>query len=108
MHGYHRVAAYMSTHGELAIFRRFSRLNLLNLLYLQAEITRLEHRLAQVAEQNTNLDSAKDWYELCHSEEDKDQQQHTLTLEIQEKLTEYSMYIQSDYYSHADFTSVIH
>ena len=88
--GYHRVAAYMSTHGQLAIFRRFSKLNHLNLLYLQAEITRLEHRLEEVAEHNTNVESAKDWYELCHSEQNKDQEQYILTLEIQEKLNQYS------------------
>jgi hypothetical protein len=92
MEGYHKVAAYMSVHGQLAIFRRFSRLNLLNLLYLQAEITRLEQRLIDVAEENKNADSAKDWYELCHSEQTQDRRQHLLTLEVREHLDKYSEY----------------
>ena len=91
MHGYHKVAEYMSSHGEVAILRRFSRLNLLNLLYLQADIMRLEHRLLEIVDQNANIVTAKDWYELCNSPEPKDQMQLGLTLEIQEKLDQFSM-----------------
>jgi hypothetical protein len=90
MHGYHRIAEYMSSHGEVAILRRFSRLNILNLLYLQADIVRLEHRLFEIVEQNTNITSAKDWYELCTSPEDTDRLQLSLTLELQEKLDNFS------------------
>ena len=93
MDGYHKVAEYTSSHGEVAILRRFTRLNLLNLLYLQADITRLEHRLFEVVDQNTNIITAKDWYELCNSPEDKDQVQLGLTLELQEKLDHFSAYL---------------
>jgi len=93
MQGYHKVAEYMSSHGEVAILRRFTRLNLLNLLYLQADIMRLEHRLFEVVDQNTNITTAKDWYELCNSPEDKDQVQLGLTLELQEKLDHFSAYL---------------
>jgi len=90
MHGYHKVANYMSSHDQVAIFRRFTRLNLLNLLYLQADIMRLEHRLFEVVEQNTNIVTAKDWYELCNSPQDKDQVQLGLTIGLQEKLDHFS------------------
>jgi hypothetical protein len=93
MHGYHKVAEYMSSHGEVAIIRRFTRLNLLNLLYLQADIMRLEHRLLEVVDQNTNIVTAKDWYELCNSQEHQDQVQLALTLELQEKLDHFSAYL---------------
>lgn len=92
MHGYHKVAEYMSSHGEVTILRRFTRLNLLNLLYLQADVMRLEHQLFEVVDQNTNITTAKDWYELCNSPEDIDQVQLGLTLELQEKLDHFSAY----------------
>jgi hypothetical protein len=97
MHGYHKVAEYMSSHGEVAILRRFTRLNLLNLLYLQADIMRLEHRLFEVVDENTNITSAKDWYALCNSPEDRDQVQLGLTLELQEKLDHFSAYTSHGY-----------
>jgi hypothetical protein len=90
MQGYHRVAEYMNAHAEVAIFRRFTRLNLLNLLYLQADITRLEQRLFEVVNENTNIETARDWYELCRSLEDQDQVQLMLTQELQGKLDQYS------------------
>ena len=63
---------------------------MLNLLYLQADITRLEHRLFELVDQNTNVTTAKDWYELCNSSEHDDQVQLGLTLELQEKLDSFS------------------
>ena len=45
MEGYPAFAEVMSTNDCLGIFRRFSTLNVLNLLYMQAEISDLELEL---------------------------------------------------------------
>lgn len=45
MEGYPALAEAMSTDEGLDIFRRFSALNVLNLLYMQAEIIELEMEL---------------------------------------------------------------
>lgn len=45
MEGYPALAEVMSTNDGLDIFRRFSALNALNLLYMQAEILDLELEL---------------------------------------------------------------
>jgi hypothetical protein len=90
MIGYHRVAEFMSAHGEIAILRRFGRLNMLNLMYLQAEITNLEHELDEMASQNPNIKAAKDWVTLSESTHDEDRLQWALTLELRKKLSEFS------------------
>lgn len=92
MTGYRRVAEFMSTHGEVAILRRFGKLNMLSLLYSQAEITRLEHELNEVASQNPNITSARDWVTFCNSPEDHDKLQYQLALELQEKLIRFSWF----------------
>lgn len=43
--GYHKLASFMASENESAIFRRFTRLNLLNLMSLQAELMELEEDL---------------------------------------------------------------
>lgn len=90
MTGYHRIAEFMSAHGDVAIIRRFGKLNMLNLLYMQADLTRLEDQLSQIANQNPNITAAKDWVTLCESAQDQDQLQHRLTLEMREKLGRFS------------------
>jgi hypothetical protein len=40
--GYHKLAAFMASQKETAIFCRFTKLNLLNLMSLQAELIELE------------------------------------------------------------------
>jgi len=80
MIGYHRVAEFMSAHGEIAILRRFGRLNMLN----------LEHELDEMASQNPNIKAAKDWVTLSESTHDEDRLQWALTLELRKKLSEFS------------------
>lgn len=93
--GYAKIAMTMSHHGELAIFRRFSKLNLQNLLYLQAELTNLEKDLGELVERD-KLDAsrgfyAKDWWSLAESsDEEEGQEQWDKVLQIREKLKEYS------------------
>src|SRR5450756_978699 len=94
--GYAKIAALMSHHGELAIFRRFSKLNFQNLLYLQAELTHLEADLKRVvvrdkADPNRAL-YTNFWWHLAQSEEDhNDRDQWDKVLQVREKLKEYSM-----------------
>ena len=85
----------MSHHGELAIFKRFSRLNLQNLLYLQAELTHLEADLNVLAERDladpNRSTYAGDWWYLAHYEApDDEKDQWDKVLQIREKLKEYS------------------
>lgn len=42
--GYHTLASLMGRDGEYAIFRKFSSLNMLNLMTLQAELLELENK----------------------------------------------------------------
>lgn len=97
--GYAKIASLMSHHGELAIFRRFSQLNLQTLLYLQAELTHLEADLKRVAvrdhaDPDRNL-YTKYWWSLAQSEEDEEKEQWDKVLQIREKLKEYSMISQT-------------
>lgn len=93
--GYAKIAHTMNHHGELAIFRRFGKLNLQNLLYLQAELTHLEKDLDELVERD-KLDTSrefytKDWWSLAESSDnEEDQEQWDKVLQIREKLKEYS------------------
>jgi hypothetical protein len=93
--GYAKIATLMSHHGEFAIFRRFSKLNFQNLLYLQAELTHLEADLKEVAVRDqADPDRAiysKYWWYLAQSDEEHDdREQWEKVLQIREKLREYS------------------
>ena len=72
MEGYAKVAHLMSKYDELAVLRRFERLNIQNLLYAQAEIVHLEEGLAKLvardAEDPEKGDYTKDWCSLAHGE----------------------------------------
>lgn len=97
----------MSTHPEIAIFRKFSTLNAQNLLYLQAELVYLESKLQRHASEDRQAGIAAerigtkcadklkydtDWYMLANSdEEDEDSLQWQTVLEIRGKLKEYSV-----------------
>lgn len=67
--GYSKVAQTMACHDELGIFRRFRKLGLQNLLYLQAELTHLEKDLEDLAQRDANYQRrsmhSKDWYSLA-------------------------------------------
>jgi hypothetical protein len=92
--GYAKIASLMSQHGELAIFRRFSQLNLQSLLYLQAELTHLEADLKRFAERDhadpDRADYAKYWWFMAQSKDDEEKDQWDKVLQIREKLKEYS------------------
>lgn len=96
LEGYAKISDLMSRHDEFAIFRRFSNLNFLNVLYLQAELSHLEEDLRAIVEADkTDPDRiyyTKHWYSLAHSENDDDKEQWEKFSQIREKLLEYSRF----------------
>jgi len=94
--GYERLAQFMGTYPELAIFRRFGALNLQNLLYLQAELLHLEDELKEIIkEDNENPNRfvfSRNWYALHQASFDGEQnRQYRILIEIRERLHQYSM-----------------
>jgi hypothetical protein len=93
--GYAKIAPFMGRHGDLTIFRRFNRLNLQNLLYLQAQFTHMEKDLDELVERDKTDTSrvfyTRDWWALAESSEDKEgQEQWEKVVQIRETLKEYS------------------
>lgn len=88
----------MASHDEFAMFRRFKKLNCLNLLYLQAEIMELEDSLdAPSATDDDGSEAAhrkqfaSDWQYLSQKQADnKHHPQWDKFLHLRERLTEYS------------------
>lgn len=97
--GYAKIAKLMSHHSELAVFRCFTKLNLQNLLYLQAELTHLEDELSCLAERDKDNPNrqfySKDWWSLAILEDDDEnaREQWEKVIEIRGKLKEYSKFV---------------
>lgn len=94
--GYRRLADFMAWNPSYAIFYRFRAANALNLLGLQAEISRLESRLLQttIQDENQAQDPVKktyqnDWTSLQDGE-GGNSQQWKLILDLRQRLNEYS------------------
>lgn len=96
MADYNKLADLVSAHEELAIFRRFGRLNAKNLLYLQADLAHLESELENIElEDKHSEDSEKSAYgnslfDLRDSEGTCKDLQWRKVLEIRKKLRAYS------------------
>jgi hypothetical protein len=90
------MAQLMGSESELGILRRFSKLNMQNLLYLQAELLHLESELEEraVADHSSNHPKkafySRDWWSLSNSRDDGEDKQWRKVLEIRAKLNEYS------------------
>ena len=93
--GHAKVATMMSHYNEFAIFRKFSKLNYQNLLYLQAELTHLEANLKKLADRDGRDPNrtyySKDWWFLAQNEEHDSREQWQKFLQIRNKLKEYSI-----------------
>lgn len=95
--GYAAIADYFDHDRNIPILRRFRRLNVLNLLYMQAELFHLERELQSIAEEDatssdqTRQDFAYSILNLRASAETVDGFQWEKILEIRTKLEEYSM-----------------
>jgi hypothetical protein len=97
--GYDRLAAMMSAHPELAIFRRFGQLSTEMILYYQAEITVLENRLRQARmedKMSSNLDRQKhnlSWMALAMSSNydggTPEREQYEIIMALRELLPRY-------------------
>jgi hypothetical protein len=98
MEGYAQVAWRMSAYKETAIIRRFAELNVHNILYMQAELSRLEDRMKEKEQESCfSRDDrrrcyARDGHTLSNAKaaDGGDESQWQLFLEIREKLEEYS------------------
>ncbi|KAK0734911.1 hypothetical protein B0T26DRAFT_690073 [Lasiosphaeria miniovina] len=82
----------MGGDSELAIFRRFSRLNMLALLKLQADMVRLEHEFDGIVQEDAaaGRDFHASFEKLLASDYGSHSGQLDLLARIQEKLKEYS------------------
>ncbi|KAI0381477.1 hypothetical protein F5Y04DRAFT_281007 [Hypomontagnella monticulosa] len=96
--GYERLAGYMSRHPELGIFRRFGALGHENLLYYQAELSRLEVRLRFVQARDRASDNehrkqyGRAWIRLSESAKSDDpvnSEQYNLIMSLRELMGEY-------------------
>ena len=95
MDGYHRLGALMSTTPTIAIFRRYSHLNVQNLLWMQAEINELEQDLQDLAWEDKfsghpeREKFSREWWRMAHAQ-GADSLQWRKWLEIRSKLDNYS------------------
>ena len=95
--GYPKLARLMSLNAETAIFRRFSELNMINLLRLQAELHDLEHQLQEIRDEDAQSgDPVRSSYTMDFRlmrdwKETGDSLQYDLLVSIGEKLQQYSL-----------------
>jgi hypothetical protein len=96
MADYGRLAALMGTHQELALFRKFARLNAKNLLYMQSELMHLEVELENVELENGGSGDPEKMafivslFDLKDSSGTENDLQWRKVLEVREKLNCYS------------------
>lgn len=95
--GYSGLAKFMLRSPDVAIFRKFGLLNMMNLLRLQAELHDLEQQLEEVwKEDRTCDDPVRNLYGLDFrfmkmNAEEGDSTQYDLLEDIGKKLKDYSM-----------------
>lgn len=102
MEGYAQIAWRMANHSDLAIFRRFAALQAQDLLYRQAELRVLEIKLRKQELTNSRSQNerqtwySRDWQTLSKAEhaEGTTETQWRTSLEIRDKLAEYSEQLQ--------------
>ena len=91
--GYPQIAKLMSSHGELAILRKFSHLSALNLLHMQAELLHLEEKYHQYSKNDeaypSRVHRSRDWWSLTQIDCEEKSEQWDVLLEIRKKLNEY-------------------
>jgi hypothetical protein len=101
LEGYDRHAAFIASDKGLSIFRRFARLNVKNLLYLQAEIVILADELKGIIQEDKDSSNPerKDFpFSVWCLKDSLDQQptQWEKFIEIRRLLNEYSKQIVSN------------
>ena len=95
--GYSKLAALYGQKPEVAILKRFGRLNAENLLLLQAELLLLEQELKDIVAEDLRSENeqvrlyARSWWAMKHySQHGGDSLQWQKRIEIKKKLKEYS------------------
>ena len=90
--GYHKLAAIMSDDKDIAIFRRFDDLNLLNLLSLQAEILELRQSLRRTCslDDNHGQENVKKYSSNFKLSRNNNSEQYKSIEIIRQKLKDYS------------------
>ncbi|KAK5053171.1 hypothetical protein LTR84_002145 [Exophiala bonariae] len=102
MAGYPKLAQLMDREPETAIVRRFGRLNMLNILRLQAEIQDMERELDQILEEDAKSGDAiresytKDFRLMRDWREAGDSEQYDLLVNIGSRLQEYNDFVSQD------------
>lgn len=89
--GYPRLAAYIDSDSDTALFRRFGILSARNLLYLQAELTELEARLNaldKADEGEPEPGAHPNRWRLAHSISLNDGQMNVERKELMEKISQ--------------------
>lgn len=96
--GYPKLSRFMASFPNTAIVRRFADLNMRNILYLQAELVRLEMELDIIAKRDfASIDPSRNgfhesWWTLRSAiPTDRQDRQWRKFLEIRDKLDQYSM-----------------
>ena len=95
--GYPKLAALMGAYHDTTIFRRFGKLNMLNLLSLQAELTDLEVKFENIRREDEDSGDdvrmlyAVDFREMRDHANDANNLQWQILLDIRAKLQEYSI-----------------
>lgn len=89
--GYHTLASLMGRDGEYAIFRKFSSLNMLNLLSMQAELLHLEEDYKRIVfRHEKGLDGVELVASFRSLHQAEDSEQKRVLDKIRIKLDEYS------------------
>jgi hypothetical protein len=94
--GYPSVAAYLASSSELAVFRKFSNLNMRNLLYMQTELLMLEAEFAELDQQDaadTRAVTLQSWEAVLRGTTEKDVIRKEVALTMRKKLRDYSRLI---------------
>ena len=92
--GYPSVAAHFASSSELATFRKFSNLNMRNLLYMQTELIMLEAELKELDQQDasdkTTAAVLQSWEAVLRGTSERDTIRKEVALTMRKKLQEYS------------------
>ena len=89
--GFPRIAAYIDSDVDTALFRRFGRLNARTLLYREVELNDLEKKLDEL-DQTDNSKEDTEWrigHGIHHDDGKKNEERKALVEEIEKKLKAY-------------------
>ncbi|KAH7379915.1 hypothetical protein BKA64DRAFT_686638 [Cadophora sp. MPI-SDFR-AT-0126] len=92
--GYPSVAAHLASSSELATFRKFSNLNMRNLLYMQTELIMLEAELKELDQQDASDKATsavlQSWEAVLRGTSERDATRKEVALSMRRKLQEYN------------------